>query len=389
LDRKKILFIPRWYPDRHDNMLGLFVQKHAMAVQSMHDVSVLYVTTDTTMNPGAVVITENVFQGIQELHIYFGKHDSGFKNAITYWNCYKKGIGMIVEREKKIDLTHVHILTRAAIPALWLKFTKKIPYIITEHWSRYLPVNLRKGSFPGWWRRTITRFVVKNAAAITTVTQNLATAMQGLDLKGLYYITPNIADINDFKPAIINSRNPKKLVHVSCFDEPAKNIKGIIDVIAELTKERIDFNLEIIGDGKDYQEVHDYAIQTKLVGSRIFFTGLLTGKELSAHMAEADALVMFSNYENFPCTIVESMACGVPVISTAVGGIPEHLQKDFGILIQAKDNNGLKAAIESVLDQPQQFNKDAMRKYAITNFSMESSASTFDSIYRNAIQHAG
>jgi glycosyltransferase involved in cell wall biosynthesis len=213
--------------------------------------------------------------------------------------------------------------------------------------------------------------------------------MQDLGLVGQYYITPNIADINDFKPAINNYRNPKKLVHVSCFDEPAKNIKGIIDVIAELTKERIDFNLEIIGDGKDYQEVHDYAMQTKLVGSRIFFTGLLTGKELSDHMADADALVMFSNYENFPCTIVESMACGVPVISTAVGGIPEHLQKDFGILIQAKDNAGLRAAIEFVLDQPQQFNKDAMRKYAITNFSMESSALTFDSIYRNAIQNAG
>lgn len=389
MDRKKILFIPRWYPDRHDNMLGLFVQKHAMAVQTMHDVSVLYVTTDTTMNPGAVVITENVFHGIKELHIYFGKYDSGFKNAITYWNCYKKGIGIIVEREKKIDLTHVHILTRTGIPALWLKFTKKIPYIITEHWSRYLPVNLRKGAFPGWWRRTITRFVVKNAAAITTVTKNLADAMQDLGLKGRYHITPNIADIHDFKPTIITNRDQKKLFHVSCFDEPAKNIKGIIDVIAELSAGRIDFILEIIGDGKDYNEVYEYANQTNLVGSRINFTGLLTGKELSEHMAEADALVMFSNYENFPCTIVESMACGVPVISTAVGGIPEHLQKDFGILIQANDKNGLKSAIESVLDQPQQFNKDAMRKYAINNFSMESSALIFDSIYKNAIQNGG
>jgi len=389
LDRKKILFIPRWYPDRHDNMLGLFVQKHAMAVQSLHDVSVLYVTTDATMNPGAVVITENNFNGIHELHIYFGKYDSGFRNALSYWNCYKKGIGMILSRERKIDLTHVHILTRTAIPALWLKYTANIPYIITEHWSRYLPVNLAKGSFPGWWRRTVTRFVVSNAAAITTVTENLAKAMQDLGLKGKYHNTPNIADINDFRPLNNIQRDPKKLVHVSCFDEPAKNIKGIIDVIADLSKERTDFNLEIIGDGKDYIEVYEYALQTGLVGSRIFFTGLLTGKELSTHLADSDALVMFSNYENFPCTIVESMACGVPVISTAVGGITEHLQKEFGILIQAKNETMLKDAIISILDQPQQFNKEAMRKYAVTHFSMENSAQIFDTIYRKAIQKAG
>ncbi len=366
-------------------MLGLFVQKHARAVQLLHDVTLIYVTADSTLKKGELIIDEQNHFGIHEIRIYFGKYKTEIRNAIEYIIKYFTALKLAKKHSGKFDLTHVHILSRTAFLAMWLKITEGIPFVITEHWSRYLPVNIPKGSYSGWLRNLFTKVAVNMASSVTTVTANLADAMQNLGLKNKYYITPNIADMGDFYP-LENKKNEsiKKLVHVSCFDEPAKNVKGIIDVVNQLATKRNDFIIEIVGDGKDFNEVYNYALKTNLVNSRIYFTGLLTGKELSAKMRNADAFVMFSNYENFPCTIVESFASGVPVISSDVGGISEHLKPEFGILVEAGNKVQLEHAFIKIMDEPSMFNYKMMREYAKEKFSIEQSAKLFSDIYHSA-----
>ena len=386
ISRKKILFIARWYPDRHDSMLGLFVQKHGQAVQQFHDVTALYVTADATLPPGKIITDHQVFEGISEYRIYFGKYHNRLYNAFAYAKNYIEAINTIKKNSGLPDLVHVHILSRSAFPAMWLKLTRDIPYVITEHWSRYLPVNVAKGAYPGRLRKIFTKLAVAFSEGVTTVTQNLADAMVKQGLKNKYVITPNVADIHDFHP----EPNPiayevKKLIHVSCFDEPAKNVKGIINVFSKIAAQRTNVILEVIGDGRDYHEVVEYANQTGLVGNRIFFRGLVTGPPLSEAMRTAEALVMFSNYENLPCTIVESLCCGVPVISTDVGGIREHVQPEFGTLLSAGNEEQLKRAIENSLDHPEKFNRVAMRKYAEVHFSMEALGRQFNDIYSSIL----
>jgi glycosyltransferase involved in cell wall biosynthesis len=378
LKRKNILFIARWYPDRYDSMLGLFVRKHAVAVQAFHDVSAVYVAADASMPSGKREIHTNTFLGVTEVRIYFGKSRFAPINAWRYLNAYLEGI----KHCNPPDLVHVHVLTRSALPAFWLKITRGIPYVITEHWSRYLPANVSKGAFSGFLRRLITRIVVRHAGSVTTVTQNLADAMQGLGLKNTYHITPNVVDVAQFYPQTdLRTGDFKTLVHVSCFDEPAKNIKGIINATVALAAIRQDFNLMVVGDGKDFESVRTHAEATGLLGSRIQFTGLLEGDELTRVMRQADALVMFSNYENLPCTIIESMASGVPVVSTDVGGIREHLKAEFGILLPAGDVDSLKQKLTEVLDGTVTFDREAMREYALNHFSNESLGKQFHQIY--------
>jgi len=359
-------------------MLGLFVQKHAVAVQAFHNVSVIYVTADYRLRFGQTEMTRNNFNGIDEIRFYFGKSGNTFIDGWNYLKLYMRALSMLA----KPDLIHVHVLTRAAVPAFLMKVTKGIPYIITEHWSRYLPANVASGAFNGILRRMITKLVVMHAEAVTTVTNNLATAMKALGLKNRYYITPNVVDTTHFYPLKkFPVRDKKIFLHVSCFDEPAKNIKGIIDATVSLAGTRTDFNLVITGDGTDYREVFEYAQRTGLEGNRITFTGLLEGEQLTRIMREANAFVMFSNYENLPCTIIESMASGVPVISTDVGGIKEHLHSRFGILIKAGDKEAMINSMIAVLDNPSGFDIKGMREYAINHFSNESVGKMFSEIY--------
>jgi glycosyltransferase involved in cell wall biosynthesis len=363
-------------------MPGLFVQKHAVAVNMFHNVSVLYITTDKTLATGKHLITENDFEGVRETKIYFGKSASSFINSINYIRYYLKGMSLVRDRSGIPDLIHVHILSRTAFPALYYKFAYAVPYLITEHWSRYLPVNLSKRTYSGWFRKFFTKIAVKNACGVTTVTNNLAQAMQNLGLHNQYFVTPNVADTEMFYP----DKNKKdfqikKLVHVSCFDEPAKNICGIINTIKKLSEIRNDFVLEIIGDGPDYKQVYRYASDSGLLNSKIKMTGLLTGEELYSKMREADLFIMFSNYENFPCTIAESLSSGVPVISTDVGGIKEFLKPEHGVLIPSGDEKELLDSINHILDHPERFNTTEIREYALSTFSNEKVGKLFSDIY--------
>ncbi|MCB4234228.1 glycosyltransferase family 4 protein [Kaistella anthropi] len=60
---------------------------------------------------------------------------------------------------------------------------------------------------------------------------------------------------------------------------------------------------------------------------------MIYSQEVSEKMRASDCFVLFSDYENFPCVLLESLSTGTPVIATKVGGIPEVVNEKNGILI--------------------------------------------------------
>lgn len=81
------------------------------------------------------------------------------------------------------------------------------------------------------------------------------------------------------------------------------------------------------------------AVHNKVSGNRYRFTGFVEDPaEISKYYIAADVLVHAANAENFPCTILEAMACGTPTIATAVGGIVEQIDHaDTGFLVRRGD----------------------------------------------------
>ena len=114
---------------------------------------------------------------------------------------------------------------------------KKKPYIITEHWTGYQnPLNKSIGFF----RKLITKSIVKNASFVCPVSKNLASEMQQFGLKGTYKIVPNVVNTAIFTP---KDKAPKTFTIVSIsnlFDEQ-KNITGLLNVVKKLSKIRTDF----------------------------------------------------------------------------------------------------------------------------------------------------
>jgi len=374
--KKKVLFLPRWYPNRFDPMPGLFIRRHAVSVSEYFDVSVLSVHLN--FEKGALPYETEVCrkQGILEVHIYTVTSKTGIKQFDSLLNLFRlfvahyKGFGIVNKESGKPDLIHVNVLTRLGVIAMLYRFMKGVPYVITEHWTRYLP---GMDNFRGWLRKLLSRLVVWHASAVMPVTLNLQYAMERHGLANPHYhVIPNVVDTEMFIPKEHTVDKYRKMfLHVSCFDDNQKNISGILRVLKWLSARRQDWVCSMTGEGIHYERLVKYAEELQLKDKFVFFTGLRENHELVELMQQACFQVMFSRYENLPVVIPESFACGVPFVSTDVGGISEHIHRQLGRLIPPEDEDALLESISYMLDHYQEFDKAEIRKYALDHFSNE------------------
>jgi glycosyltransferase involved in cell wall biosynthesis len=91
--------------------------------------------------------------------------------------------------------------------------------------------------------------------------------------------------------------------------------------------------------------------------------------------------VLFSNEENLPCVLLESVSCGTPVISTRVGGISEWINESCGMLIEKGDEAALLNALNKTLDETNQFQAERMHQYIQETFSYQSISQKFNELY--------
>ena len=382
---QKVLFLARWYPDRYDPMTGLFIKRHAEVAAGFADVAVLYLRA-APEEKRSFVIVQTLENNVNTVIVYYGTKP-GFtflpaktRVAILFAAAFIKGYRFLLEKWGRPDLIHVNVLTRLGIFALWLRIFSGIRYVITEHWSRYLPIT---GTFTGLFRKIITKIVVRNAETVSTVSQNLANAMQSHGLSNnRYMVLPNVVDTDSYLPDPKKQKSEKiRFVHISCFEDRSKNISGLLNVISKLTALRNDFECFMVGEGLDLERMKALAAELGLTENHLTFTGLLENEKLIEAYQSSRFMVMFSNYENMPVVISESFSCGLPVVATIVGGIPEYVNETNGRLVNTADETALLAAIVFMLDHYHEFDKDQIRNSALDIFGKQAVAEKLKELY--------
>lgn len=379
-ERKHIVFLVRWYPHRYDPMFGLFVQRHAEAASLFNDVTVIYThgiechkkDTDTIRPKFEIVRTKE--SNVDTIRVYYKKTKSKISSSIRFYRANAMALKMC----GNIDLIHVHILTRLGIIAWIQNLLHKTPYIITEHWSRYLPGN----DFNGFLRKLFTKIVVSRAKTVTTVTENLANAMRSHGLENdNYVVLPNVVNLDMFHISK-KDNNPCKIIHISCFEDKSKNISGLLESLKTVEEKGLDFQCTLIGDGMDFELIKDKASALQLI-NKVQFTGLLEGQALADELSSGDFLVLSSNYENMPVVILEALASGLPVVSTDVGGIREMVDCSRGILVKPRDKESLAEAIIKMIGTHKNYDAELLRKSVMEKYGYESVGKYLDTLYKN------
>ena len=221
------------------------------------------------------------------------------------------------------DVVQLNVIQKQGLLALWLKKRYGIPYAIVEHWSGFLPENGAYLRNNGSLKRKIYEKIAAEASVILPVSERLKEAMQTCGIQNARWEKiHNVVDDFFFekeesRKSKVESR--KTLLHVSCFDEAAKNVKGLLRAAKMLTEKRQDWQLVLVGTGADYKEVRAYAATLAFPAGTLRWTGELTPREVAEEMHKADAFVLSSRYETYGIILAEALAANLPILSTPVG----------------------------------------------------------------------
>jgi glycosyltransferase involved in cell wall biosynthesis len=395
----KILHLPKWYPHRYDDQDGDFVARHvaAIAAHGGAEGAVLFATVARGPLPTLIDAEEDFGGPVPTLRYYYRAAPTGhalldkpLKLLLYIW-CLLRGYRRLRQhwRGQAPDLVHVHVLLRTGLFAWALKAVRGIPFIVTEHWTLYLPE--RAGGI-SWLRRVLTRAVVRRAAALHTVSDGLRQAMAALGFVNPHSVViANVVDTDLFHPIQPSSHSaihPFTLLHVSAFHDDVKNISGVLRVVARLRASWPGLCLRVAGYGPDEQKLRAYAAELGLLADgTVTFLGKLPHEAVAAEMAKATALVSFSRAETFGCVLLEARASGCPVVATRTGGVPELFipENTFGLLVNPDDEKGLEEALTAVLSDAFAFEPALLRGDATARCAPVAVGQAFGQLYQKVL----
>ena len=376
----KVLYLTQWYPHRYDAMAGLFVRNHAeAAVRQGVDVCVLYChPVEQTETGEAMEVVEQETNGVREVYVYHTCHA-----LRALW----RGRDEVLRRWGKPDMCQVNVLSKSALLAYAMYVRRGVPYVLVEHWSGYLPQNGDYLRHNGPLQRLVYEYVAKQAKCILPVSSMLKNAMKTCGISNAHW-KPICNVVNDCffeESPRPEAKAPYRLLHVSCFDEKAKNVRGILKAMQLLWEKRQDFRLTIIGTGADFETDRRYAEGLGLTsGGVVRFEGEKTPVEVCRAMQESHLFVLFSRYENAPVVLSECQAVGLPVVASRVGGIPEIVNAETGMLVPSEDEQTLAKTIDTMLDALPRYNAETIRRYG-EQYSQESVGKYLLKLYESVL----
>ena len=131
---------------------------------------------------------------------------------------------------------------------------------------------------------------------------------------------------------------------------PTKGLRELVDAVTRLRVSHPSLQLFCIGEGALQAELEARAIDAGLE-DRIRFLGRRGSQEVAAWLAAANVFCLPSYAEGCPNSVIEALACGRPVVATNVGGIPELVNSESGILVAPQDSEALAGALGEALSR--------------------------------------
>lgn len=178
-------------------------------------------------------------------------------------------------------------------------------------------------------------------------------AQMGVDDSTLH-IVPVGVDQQQFRPMPHVKRVPGRLMTTASADVPLKGLTYLIEALAKVRTERPDAHLVVIGRPRHKSKVPEQLERLGLTNAVEFVSGVSDERIVELY-AEAELAVVPSLYEGFSLPAIEAMACGVPLVATTGGALPEVVGPDneAALTVPPKDPSALANAILRGLDEPE------------------------------------
>jgi glycosyltransferase involved in cell wall biosynthesis len=295
-------------------------------------------------------------------------------------------------RTYNYDVYHFYFGLPTGILALYVHFVLRKPYVLA----------LRGSDVPGydytkWYMRPLhamlrplSRFLWSTASSVTVLTKNLQDLARETapDLNSV--IIGNGIDSERFPRKMRHPRRTGIRLISVCRMVPRKGLEYLVEAMQELKRDGI--VLDLVGSGQEQERIAEL-IRSRGLGDHVRLVGYIASEHLHRYYNAADIFVLPSLSESFGQVLLEAMSCGLPIVASSVGGIPETVRdKTNGLLVPPRDPEALVKAIRWLAASPKQ--RARMAQYnaeqARERYAWRAIASQYEALYYRAVgQSAG
>ncbi len=304
---------------------------------------------------------------IGELTVYHPRYFllPGISMPFHGWLMFLGSLRLVrrLHEQSPFDCVDAHYVYPDGFAGMLLAESLKVPYVVS---ARGTDISL----FPSFRMiRPMIRRTLRGAAGMIAVSAALKEAMVKLGApREKICVIGNGVDAERFHPmdrgearrALGLPESGPIILSVGGL-APHKGFHLFVQAVAAMVPQHPQLRAYVVGEGASRAELEAQARQAKLQG-RFFLVGNRPNEELRLWFNAADLSCLLSSREGWPNVLLESLACGTPVVATRVGGIPEVLTSaDLGILVE-QDVSAIAAAVVMGLRRP--WDRGAMVRYA-------------------------
>lgn len=294
-----------------------------------------------------------------------------------------------VLRRLEPDLVHSHVAHRIDLQAEGVLRLARLPFVWTIH-GKYRP----EGRELERWRK-VTRLAAGRPSAITAVAEDLARDFRGrgLDHPDGILVTRGGVDLSRFR-----ERRPADPAWRERWGIPAgavlvgaagrlvteKAYEIFVRAAARIPAERgVHF---VIAGGGPLERSLEKEIARAGLEKRFHLVGFEW--DVPRFLAQLDVFVLSSRFEGFPIALLEALASGLPAVATPVGGVPEMLGADGGLIVAPESEEELAAALTRMLEPATRAAFAARGPAIARRFSMDACAEAFTRLYARLLERA-
>lgn len=380
---KNIFYLTGMFPYDKNPMSGIFICQRMDYIINHTDINLEGVALATKYNP----ILTRIFKILPEITINkknkFYKYFNYFYLKLTPTDyilaIFNKGESYkriafkyfkILERRYDIyrfNLVHAHFVQLSGFVANKIREKYNIPYIVTAHGS-----DIHTNPHKDISTKEHTIKTLEEADIAIFVSRYLLEAAKKFGYSGKNAsIIPNGINIEIFRP--IDSDICRKKIGINLpnifvigYVGRLETIKGahfLPDIFRNIKKYIKNVLFVVVGDGKLKNYIKK---KCKIYNLEVIFTGTVNQEKLAILYNAMDVLIVPSLKEGLSCVILEAQACGVPVVGSNIGGIPEAIGgREFGLVLdlgKGFEKRFAEGVIEIIKNRP---SKDFLRKRAL------------------------
>jgi len=296
---------------------------------------------------------------------WISKLTGGFAEPYTFG---RRAVKYLKENGRHYDLIH----DNQSLSYGMLQIQEMgLPLVTTVHHPITSDLRIALSAAKSWYERlmimrwhsflTMQKRVVKQLRNIVTVSdcsrQDIARDF-GIQPAGIGIVYNGI-DTDEFAPMADVKRLPLRLMATASADAPLKGLRYLLRAYAQLLDKYPDLELLLVSKPKPGGKT-ERLIRYLGIGDKVQFVNGISTREMVRYYAQATIAVVPSVYEGFGLPAGEGMACGVPLVSTDGGALPEVVG-DAGVIVPAKSVDALVHAIDELLQNPERRNELGVR----------------------------